>query len=545
MKRRKLIAGAIATSAIVSVPAVEASKKDRDGDKDKDKKRFHHLPGGRPFRILQAQIDALEERVDAGEFEQLRIESADGANRLLFGPTDDCSVEVNPQGPPGLLLRDPLGVRIAPPDPVQAAALPGAVPSATLFFGRDDLCAIQLGALQGEGLIIYDPNGVFVRSPVDGRPHALAFGEVNPDSGVAECRIEAGGDGPGGLMLRDPGGIRILPPDGAASAATVFFGPSDECRLGLGAEPGEGLILQDPNGLFIRNPAAAGPANAAADQGAAHTLSFGAINPKTARAECRIEAGGAGPEGLMLRDPFGVRILPSEAASAPASLLFGPTNECRLRLGTVSGEGLILEDPFGLFIRNPDGSSAGALSFGPVDQGTGTALCRIQAGGLAPDGSVEGMAFTDPEGFRFDNPLAAGAANVQVNGRLVADQIVQTSSGHLKENVRPIDDALDRIMALQGVYFDWKAEKGGGADLGFIGEQVDEVLPELVLRDESGGGARGVKYANMVAVVVEGVKQQQAQVQRLEEDRRRLEQEVDTLRSELADLSARVRTLVN
>ena len=80
-------------------------------------------------------------------------------------------------------------------------------------------------------------------------------------------------------------------------------------------------------------------------------------------------------------------------------------------------------------------------------------------------------------------------------------------------------DALEQILRLRGVRFEWTADAPHGrkgADFGLIAEEVAAVIPEAVLFDEI--GPRGVDYARLAAVLVEAVKTQQQQIAALERE---------------------------
>ena len=49
-----------------------------------------------------------------------------------------------------------------------------------------------------------------------------------------------------------------------------------------------------------------------------------------------------------------------------------------------------------------------------------------------------------------------------------------------KKNIQEIDNALDKVLAIRSVYFDWDEEHGGQHDIGFIAEEVDEQILEVV-----------------------------------------------------------------
>jgi hypothetical protein len=238
--------------------------------------------------------------------------------------------------------------------------------------------------------------------------------------------------------------------------------------------------------------------------------------------ECRLQVNppGTGPAGLAIVDPEGLRVI-NPSKDGAHTLLFGPTDECRLQVnqpGTGPG-GVAIVDPAGLRLINPSEGGAPSLNFGPTND------CAIRTG---VPGGISGLFFTDPNGFFFTNPAGANA-KVTVEGELLAQEFIQTSTRRLKENIRPIEDPLGKIAQLQGVRYDWIAERGGEADLGFIAEEVGKVLPELVAWEQDGKNARGVNYGHLVAVAVEGIKAQQ--------------EEIETLRKEKADLERRLTRL--
>lgn len=91
----------------------------------------------------------------------------------------------------------------------------------------------------------------------------------------------------------------------------------------------------------------------------------------------------------------------------------------------------------------------------------------------------------------------------------------------LKENIEEINDALDKINSIRGVFFDWTDDhikKRGGEDgyfvhkrdVGVIAQEVEKVLPEVVR--ERDDGTKAVEYHKIVALLIEGMKEQQEQI---------------------------------
>ena len=106
-------------------------------------------------------------------------------------------------------------------------------------------------------------------------------------------------------------------------------------------------------------------------------------------------------------------------------------------------------------------------------------------------------------------------ANVTFAGTLASGAI--TSSGdvtafsdmRLKSDIRTIDNALNRVCDLRGVFF----TKDNEAGTGVIAQEVENILPEVV----HSGVYKSVAYGNMVGVLIEAIKELRSQVKSLQE----------------------------
>jgi hypothetical protein len=86
----------------------------------------------------------------------------------------------------------------------------------------------------------------------------------------------------------------------------------------------------------------------------------------------------------------------------------------------------------------------------------------------------------------------------------------------LKENIKPIDNALDKVCKLKGVTFDWKESDSIleiKEDIGFIAQDVQEVLPELI--KENDNGKLSLRDKGIVPVLVEAIKELKAEIDEL------------------------------
>jgi hypothetical protein len=102
-----------------------------------------------------------------------------------------------------------------------------------------------------------------------------------------------------------------------------------------------------------------------------------------------------------------------------------------------------------------------------------------------------------------------------VTGAIYAtDDIVAYSDVRKKTNIETIPEALDTVMKLRGVFYDRTDSMEKGRQLGVIAQEVNAVLPEAVSYAED-TDEYGVKYGNIVGVLIEAIKEQQAQIDEL------------------------------
>ena len=105
--------------------------------------------------------------------------------------------------------------------------------------------------------------------------------------------------------------------------------------------------------------------------------------------------------------------------------------------------------------------------------------------------------------------------DLTVSGDIIA--FGSPSDRKLKENIKPINNALDTVKKLQGVTFDWKDKKDildVGSDYGFIAQDVQKVLPDLVRENDN--GRLSLRDKGIISVLAEAVKELSAKVEALE-----------------------------
>jgi hypothetical protein len=123
----------------------------------------------------------------------------------------------------------------------------------------------------------------------------------------------------------------------------------------------------------------------------------------------------------------------------------------------------------------------------------------------------------------------AGSLTVQNGGMTIKNGDFSVNSGaitasgnitafsdiRIKENIQNIDSALDKIMKLRGVYYTKKGEENPKRKIGVIAQEVEEILPEVVFTDESSNKNKSVDYGNIIALLIEGIKEQKEMIENL------------------------------
>ena len=146
---------------------------------------------------------------------------------------------------------------------------------------------------------------------------------------------------------------------------------------------------------------------------------------------------------------------------------------------------------------------------------------RVQCGASTADW-LHGIAGSDHT-YKWYNQSSNGGVGykmaIATSGTLTvsADLVAygSPSDKRLKENIKPIKSALDKVSKLQGVTFDWK-EKGITnlkEDIGFIAQDVQKVIPELVRENKD--GMLSMRHQGIAPILLEAIKELKAEIEEL------------------------------
>ena len=120
--------------------------------------------------------------------------------------------------------------------------------------------------------------------------------------------------------------------------------------------------------------------------------------------------------------------------------------------------------------------------------------------------------------------LGIGTAPSTVSGEIRAAGDVTanySSDKRLKKNIKSISGALDKLSTINGVEFDWIEKEGvhshKGHDVGVIAQEVEKVLPEVVVTRDN--GYKAVNYEKIIPLLIESIKDLKAEIDELKKSK--------------------------
>jgi hypothetical protein len=133
---------------------------------------------------------------------------------------------------------------------------------------------------------------------------------------------------------------------------------------------------------------------------------------------------------------------------------------------------------------------------------------KIYAGG----GAGEIMTFLEGGNIGIGSTTPAYKLDVSGTIRATGD-IIAYSDKRVKENIKTIPNALEKVEKLRGVEFN----KIGTStkSIGVIAQEIEEIIPEVVKTDSE--GMKAVAYGNISGLLIEAIKEQQREINELKE----------------------------
>ena len=235
---------------------------------------------------------------------------------------------------------------------------------------------------------------------------------------------------------------------------------------------------------------------------------------------------------------------PSEALSVQGNISTSGTLLTASPVPVTSGGTGVAAVASGAILRG-NGTSAMSVSlfsesgstmslFGDLLFASPTPTLTFNVGGptlFSPAASTLAISTSATERVRVTNigrvgiGTAAPTEILHVIGNILASgSITAFSDASLKEDVRTIDKALDKVLHMRGVSF--RRKDTGEAGVGVIAQEAVCVLPEVVF---SSGELLTVAYGNIVGVLIEAIKELNAKIEHLEAARNRFDNTISQM----------------
>jgi len=163
--------------------------------------------------------------------------------------------------------------------------------------------------------------------------------------------------------------------------------------------------------------------------------------------------------------------------------------------------------------------------------GGGTSIAALNTNGLTINssgalGPSSGVGLAVVSGY-VGIDTAAPSYPLHVNGTAYSTGAAGALSDiRHKKNVATLEEgALDAVMSLRPVTFEWKEPKDDGMkgkQTGFIAQEIEKVLPSTVLTQSDAMKTKGIKYNELIPVLTKALQEQQEEIRTLkaiEQDR--------------------------
>jgi hypothetical protein len=137
---------------------------------------------------------------------------------------------------------------------------------------------------------------------------------------------------------------------------------------------------------------------------------------------------------------------------------------------------------------------------------------------------------------------------LHVKGDVFATGVVYCNSSALcsderwKTNIKPIQNALDNVLKIQGVTYHWKVDEypdkhfSKNEQIGFIAQEVEKIYPQVVLTDKD--GYKSIDYSKLTPILVQAIKEQQKIIEKLQAENTQIKTENDQIKAENTQIKA-------
>lgn len=168
-----------------------------------------------------------------------------------------------------------------------------------------------------------------------------------------------------------------------------------------------------------------------------------------------------------------------------------------------------------------DGNNPGNIFLGPITIYNGVMYGSVTGDlrGISLRGANSDASYI----YLIDNSGVAKIIENGNSGNIQCVSLTQTSTRKVKENIEELsEDEASKILLLVPVTYDFKDKECGTDKRGFIAEDVEEVIPQVVTKDED-NNPQGINYTELIPYLTKMIQMQQKQIEDLENRVKELE----------------------
>ena len=214
----------------------------------------------------------------------------------------------------------------------------------------------------------------------------------------------------------------------------------------------------------------------------------------------------------------------------------GANKDAALIYGDFAADSLLLNaKTINKFSLNVRGSNALELGYGAAGKQTDAGkICYgcfgdpanwlgIVGGGTAPLGTDRVIKLWSEGGLRirgnalpdFNNTYSLGTSGQRWSEVWTNAGAINTSDARLKTNIVVSPYGLNEVMQMQPVQYNWKTNPGNDLQIGFLAQDIQKLIPEAVV-EPANGDPLGMKYNELIPVLVKAIQEQQKKIDELE-----------------------------
>jgi hypothetical protein len=133
-------------------------------------------------------------------------------------------------------------------------------------------------------------------------------------------------------------------------------------------------------------------------------------------------------------------------------------------------------------------------------------------------------------GTLFINNSSTGDVSININGggtfvngtNGYGRAVTNSSDERIKKNIVTIDNALEKVIKMNGVYYEFNSQNKLGVSvpseqkrIGLIAQQIEPILPEAVFTPKEANAPKSIDYSGMIGLLINAIQEQQQQIEQL------------------------------